>query len=326
MSTPAGWYDDGSGRQRWWDGQQWTENFAPEGQNAADAATSDAGVPDFDPDATVLREDIATPASQDEQPTQAYPPSDVAAPGYAPPAAPGFADVNATAAYPGAYQAPGAGDQYGAYQSGGAYQGPGEPTGPKKTPVLGFVGFGLAVVGTILACIPTIPTFIFGAVLLFAAFVVSLIAIFQKNTKKWPSITGLVLSIVGGIVGTIVFIFALVFAVGEAVSNLPTSAPTSDTVEPDETDSDEPTDASGEGRPSAAEVAAGFEEIIDTMGMTDELTDEQISCYADYFVASDIPDETLWVIASGDETLSDVDAATEFTEKLTDGMSTCLIP
>lgn len=30
MSTPAGWYDDGSGRQRWWDGQQWTENFAPE--------------------------------------------------------------------------------------------------------------------------------------------------------------------------------------------------------------------------------------------------------------------------------------------------------
>lgn len=29
MSTPAGWYDDGSGRQRWWDGQRWTEHFAP---------------------------------------------------------------------------------------------------------------------------------------------------------------------------------------------------------------------------------------------------------------------------------------------------------
>lgn len=28
MSTPAGWYDDGSGRQRWWDGGQWTERFA----------------------------------------------------------------------------------------------------------------------------------------------------------------------------------------------------------------------------------------------------------------------------------------------------------
>lgn len=27
MTTPAGWYDDGSGRLRWWDGQQWTEHF-----------------------------------------------------------------------------------------------------------------------------------------------------------------------------------------------------------------------------------------------------------------------------------------------------------
>ncbi|MDQ0612781.1 hypothetical protein QF046_000422 [Microbacterium sp. W4I4] len=29
MSTPAGWYDDGSGRQRWYDGVQWTDHFAP---------------------------------------------------------------------------------------------------------------------------------------------------------------------------------------------------------------------------------------------------------------------------------------------------------
>lgn len=30
-STPqptAGWYDDGSGRQRWWDGIRWTDHFA----------------------------------------------------------------------------------------------------------------------------------------------------------------------------------------------------------------------------------------------------------------------------------------------------------
>lgn len=25
--TPAGWYDDGSGRQRWWNGRQWTDQF-----------------------------------------------------------------------------------------------------------------------------------------------------------------------------------------------------------------------------------------------------------------------------------------------------------
>ena len=27
--TQAGWYDDGSGTQRWWDGQRWTENVQP---------------------------------------------------------------------------------------------------------------------------------------------------------------------------------------------------------------------------------------------------------------------------------------------------------
>lgn len=27
--TPAGWYDDGRGQLRWWDGQRWTEHTAP---------------------------------------------------------------------------------------------------------------------------------------------------------------------------------------------------------------------------------------------------------------------------------------------------------
>lgn len=49
MSTPAGWYDDGSGRLRWWDGQQWTEHFAdqqsaaPEAPAAAQGAAEPAG-------------------------------------------------------------------------------------------------------------------------------------------------------------------------------------------------------------------------------------------------------------------------------------------
>lgn len=33
-NAAPGWYDDGAGRQRWWDGEQWTEQY----QDAAPAA------------------------------------------------------------------------------------------------------------------------------------------------------------------------------------------------------------------------------------------------------------------------------------------------
>ena len=41
MSTPAGWYSDPSlpGQQRYWDGEQWTQQFAPQ------AHPAQAGVP-----------------------------------------------------------------------------------------------------------------------------------------------------------------------------------------------------------------------------------------------------------------------------------------
>ena len=40
-TTPAGWYPQSDGRQRYWDGSQWTEHFAPgEAQQAATGATS----------------------------------------------------------------------------------------------------------------------------------------------------------------------------------------------------------------------------------------------------------------------------------------------
>src|SRR5690606_10346314 len=46
MSTPAGWYDDGSGRQRWWDGTQWTDHFADAAQaGGGEVAQSAAGSP-----------------------------------------------------------------------------------------------------------------------------------------------------------------------------------------------------------------------------------------------------------------------------------------
>ena len=45
MSTPAGWYPQDDGQQRYWDGAQWTEHFAP--RAAADSAAGSplAGAP-----------------------------------------------------------------------------------------------------------------------------------------------------------------------------------------------------------------------------------------------------------------------------------------
>lgn len=46
MSTPAGWYDDGQGRQRWWDGTQWTDNYSDErGSRQIPVAPRPATVP-----------------------------------------------------------------------------------------------------------------------------------------------------------------------------------------------------------------------------------------------------------------------------------------
>lgn len=37
--TPAGWYPDGSGVQRWWDGQQWSQHSAPMATSTTDPKT-----------------------------------------------------------------------------------------------------------------------------------------------------------------------------------------------------------------------------------------------------------------------------------------------
>lgn len=38
QTTPPGWYPDGSGAQRWWDGSRWTEHTAPLAQEAVQPA------------------------------------------------------------------------------------------------------------------------------------------------------------------------------------------------------------------------------------------------------------------------------------------------
>jgi hypothetical protein len=48
MSNPAGWYPQPDGRQRYWDGQQWTDHFAPGAQRPVPTAAT-GGEPDRAP-------------------------------------------------------------------------------------------------------------------------------------------------------------------------------------------------------------------------------------------------------------------------------------
>lgn len=285
MTTPAGWYDDGSGRLRWWDGQQWTEHFAPETSattedtttaaaedtlaESAPAATEDASsapvaeepgasaessaADAVTPEAVAAEREIAPDEPATDFIVSPEPAQDWTAPASGAHELPGAAPIvppvggdGGPAAYPpaappypgqdayrnqGGYPVPGAypgqpnaggypGEAPGAqnaYPGQSSYPGqapyPGQtaaPAGPKKMSVLGLVGLGLAALGLILAFIPvTLP---FAWFLLAAGFIVSLISLFLKGTK-WPGITGLGVSVLGGIVAIVVsIIFVLAVA------------------------------------------------------------------------------------------------------------------
>ncbi|WP_091030359.1 DUF2510 domain-containing protein [Microbacterium oxydans] len=348
-TTPAGWYDDGSGRQRWWDGEQWTEHFAPDATAAADAEAPDVaegstGIETPATEVPVVDEAPSADASEApsaddtvirtsaEAPTAATTPlgDDVAAYSAAatpvPPVAASEqpAPDQFAASYPGAAPAyPGAGVPSG-YPAAAPYVQTG-PEAPKKLSVLGLVGLGLAVVGTILVFIPVVG--VVGFVLLAAAFIVSLISLFLKG-KKWPGIAGLILAVVGTIIGVVmsfVYLFAIAQGVSDEMDSLPSSSPSIEATEPSETDGTDGADDAT--RPTSAEVAVGLTAILASEG-TEGYTEPQITCLSDLLVESDLDNSTLRAIAESDGTLTDVDAAYGFAEVLgdTEAVSACFVP
>lgn len=327
MTTPAGWYDDGSGRLRWWDGQQWTEHFAPEPTapeetsaatteettaGSPDTASDDGTAPAAEPAATAEQfpeevaaereiapdepatdfivapepaQDWSAPASgAHELPGAApvFPPPTGASDGGLaayPPAAPAYPDQNADprqAGYPGQGGHPGPqgagypGPQ--AYPGANAYPGqapypgqPGAPAEPKKTSVLGLVGLGIAALGLILAFIPvTLP---FAWFLLAAGFIVSLISLFLKGTK-WPGITGLGVSVLGGIVAIVV---SIIFVLAVANSVRPVTLPDDDegTTQSPAPETDDTGDA---GTGEVAEGTLGEPVVVPQLQGTAEVT------------------------------------------------------
>lgn len=115
-TTPAGWYPDGQGGQRWWDGTRWTEHTQPGAPQAPQTPQSGPTAPPAGPTPPQV------PGA--DLPTQVAPNR----------AADDAAGQPVQAGAPAGYGAP-AGGGYGAPQGTGQY---GQPGGPSSGQ--GYVG------------------------------------------------------------------------------------------------------------------------------------------------------------------------------------------
>ena len=86
----------------------------------------------------------------------------------------------------------------------------------KQKNTVGLIGFIIAVVGFIFACIP--GALIVGWILLPVGFILSIVGLCLSGKKKGLSVAGLIISVVGTIVGFVVFFTVVVTGIDEAIS------------------------------------------------------------------------------------------------------------
>lgn len=80
-----------------------------------------------------------------------------------------------------------------------------------------------------------------------------------------------------------------------------------------------------EGRPAVADIAAGFQKVLEEQGQGSVLTPEQITCVSEKLHASDLSDGVLTAIATGDESKADQSEATHLTEVTSKATQECLL-
>ncbi|MFF2485844.1 DUF2510 domain-containing protein [Microbacterium sp. NPDC058062] len=141
-TTPPGWYDDGHGAMRWWDGTQWTEHVAqpdPEASPAPTEAEIVAGAEAVEPGAPEL---FATePAS---------------------PAAPPYAVQEGYASAEGYPQGVYPGTPAGIAPAGGGFAAATEPRSTSKLWIV-WVVLGVVLLGIVIAAAVVIPLLLLSA-------------------------------------------------------------------------------------------------------------------------------------------------------------------
>jgi len=170
-TTPPGWYDDGHGALRWWDGTQWTEHVAQPDAESSPAPTEAeivAAQLGFEPQETAagvqpeasVQSDASAPSAYATQPGAAQPAYAGAASAVGVQPGVPSSEVPAPPAYPnpqGAYP----GTPAGSTPAGGAFAAATEPRKSKLWIV--WVVLGVVLLGIVIAAAVLIPLLILSA-------------------------------------------------------------------------------------------------------------------------------------------------------------------
>jgi hypothetical protein len=220
--APAGWYEDGSGGRRYWDGDAWTSYVTPG--------------PETLPSTQVLPESstAAVSSSGDDSPTIPFvwgsrgsAGSDAAGFAYdgGPTVPAGWNDRSEPPAVAASRDAPT--EDYGAPATIVLPRHPlTEPsfTEPSNRDlnVVGIIALGFAVVGLVFAFIPALSGFAW--ILVPVAFVLAIIGLSLRGAK-WPAVTGLVVSILAAVVGIVMFVTSVIGSIGTALDEIDEAIP-----------------------------------------------------------------------------------------------------
>ncbi|WP_173923328.1 DUF2510 domain-containing protein [Agromyces sp. Marseille-P2726] len=250
--APAGWYEDGFGGRRYWDGDAWTQYVAP--------AAETAPLTPLDPDATTTHvlatgddnptipfvwgsrgSDAASSAygDGDAAPTAPYAasaPTAATTPYVAPtmattPLTPPAPTVPYAASAPTAATTPYSAVGANPYAAPGTYVAPPpaalpghpftEPSNPGPN-IVGVIALLLAILGLVITFIPATSGFAW--ILVPVAFVLSIIGLFLRGAK-WAAVTALVVSIIAAIVGVVMFVTFLIGSLGTVFDEIDDTLP-----------------------------------------------------------------------------------------------------
>ena len=154
-TTPPGWYDDGHGALRWWDGTQWTEHVAQ---------------PDAESSPAPTEAEIVAQLGFEQEPVGATESSAARVEAGAVPGSAGQPETPAQPAYPSAQQYPSAPSGYpqGVYPgapgapAGGGFTAATEPRSKSKLWIV-WVVLGVVLLGIVIAAAVVIPLLLLSA-------------------------------------------------------------------------------------------------------------------------------------------------------------------